>query len=383
MTFRARLLQAILGVVVLTTATSLYFAERQIRTSYRTMVDALFRQQTAAFQREQESLHVRAADQAQRLATSVRLFAALEARDPEVYKIASDELRLGDFKAFRLLDAGGEMVPPPADGRAGSLDTTNLHPRFAPIHGIPGDAVALGFVHDTRMPRAPTALYRVLATPIVNFELEVGTLILAQPMTRFSADESPANALRAALWIDGELVGGTLSAAVRDALAAYLTQSATAAAVGEIEIAGTAHRYERVLLNPGSPYPPAWLVSVFSMAEFETQQHALVLRLVLTGVAVAFVAALVGLALSRQLARPIGELVDATRQILRGDYNLTIRSAATRRCARSRRRSVRWRAGWRSRIVTPHCWRRSPIHRSRPNWLPAVSASVASCGRSR
>src|SRR4026209_3012914 len=105
MSFRAKLLQAIMGIVVVTTVASLFIAQRQNSDSYKAVVDDLFRHQLSSFQQEQEIRLAAAAQEVRRLADSVRLFAALEANDPEVYKIAGDELRVGDFDFFRLLNA--------------------------------------------------------------------------------------------------------------------------------------------------------------------------------------------------------------------------------------------------------------------------------------
>jgi hypothetical protein len=122
MTFRTKLMQAILGVVIVTTAATLWIAQRQNSASYGAVVDELFRDQALAFRREHEVRLEAAAQEAERLAASVRLFAALEENDPEVYKIASDELRLGEFTFFRLRNAHGELIPPPGDGHSGVLD---------------------------------------------------------------------------------------------------------------------------------------------------------------------------------------------------------------------------------------------------------------------
>jgi uncharacterized protein with PIN domain len=119
MSFAARLLQVILALVVVTTAAVLYVAQRQNEAVYGELVDELLAQRIQAVQQEQETRHQLAAEQAAALAGSVRLFAALEAGDPEVYKIASDELRVGDFDFFRLLDTAGRVIAAPADGRAG------------------------------------------------------------------------------------------------------------------------------------------------------------------------------------------------------------------------------------------------------------------------
>jgi class 3 adenylate cyclase len=331
-TFRARLLQAILGVVALATTASLYVAERQSRTSYGALVDTLFRQQAAAFQREQEGRHALAAEQVVRLATSVRLFAALEEHDREVYKIAGDELRLGDFKAFRLLDPRGAIVAPPADGRAGPLDVAQLWPGLLPARPdeMFADTVELGFAFDPRTSPDRAELFRVLATPIVNFDTRVGTLILVQHLPQFYRQASSENDLQPALWLGGQLLGGEFSPALRDALTEHLADTPTHGDDTEIEVDGTTYRFQRMLLNPGSAYPPAWLVSTFSMATFEARQRELRLRIAFTGLVTALLAAVIGLALARQLARPIGDLVAATRQIRAGNYALSLQPASTR-----------------------------------------------------
>jgi hypothetical protein len=46
-------------------------------------------------------------------------------------------------------------------------------------------------------------------------------------------------------------------------------------------------------------------VSVFSLREFEAQQRQLAMRIALMGIAALLVAGLSGLALARQLARPV------------------------------------------------------------------------------
>ena len=105
MSFRAKLLLSILGIVAVTTVAALVVAQHQSSLSYKAVANDLFRQQLRSFQQEQEIRLTMAAQEAQRLADSVRLFAALEANDPDVYKIAADELRLGEFAFFRLANA--------------------------------------------------------------------------------------------------------------------------------------------------------------------------------------------------------------------------------------------------------------------------------------
>lgn len=335
MSFRTKLLQAIMGIVVVTTVASLLIAQQQNSVSHKAMVDDLFRYQLRSFQQEQEVRLAVAAKEAQRLADSVRLFAALEANDPEVYKIAGDELRLGDFAFFRLLNAQGGIIAPPEDGRAGLSADNELRrqviPKLAPQTPVAAK-VQVGFILASQ--GAHAQVFRILASPIINFGTVVGTLILGQRIDGLSPErtgEQTAHRLRSGFWLDGRLIGDDIPGAVRDSLATTLTVAHTQN-LGDAEVTAEkkVYRYERFLLNEGSSYPPAYLVSVFSLAEFQSQQRLLALRIALTGFAALLLAALVGRALSRQLAQPIADLVAATREIRKGNYEVKLPPSSTR-----------------------------------------------------
>jgi class 3 adenylate cyclase len=307
MTFRAKLLRAILAIVMITTAASLLIAQQQNAALFQSVVDRLFAEQMKSFQQTQELPIGAAKVEARRLAQSVRLFAALEEGDPEeVYKIASDELRLGEFAFFRLLDAEGKLIPPGADSRAGVFDAAGLQGEWLP-HGKAGEEVDFGFVatqHGT--------IYRLLACPITNFDETVGTLIMGQPMPRETA-----------ILLGGQFIGEGVPAALRAALMAQKEQS------GRFEVGGVEHRFTRFVLNEGSAYPAADWVSVFSMAELAAQQRVLTLRIVLIGLAALLLAALVAGVLSRQLAQPVANLVKAAQSVREGDYAVNLPQTRT------------------------------------------------------
>ena len=312
MTFYGKLLQGILAVVVATTAASLFVAQRQSSESYGSLVDELFRNQSDAFEREYETRLELAAAEARRLAMSVRLFAALEEGDPEVYKIARDELRLGEFAFFRLLDAHGDIIEPPPDSGAGAFDVARVHGSLMPA-GVATNGTAngsakvqLGFVELTRQDK-PSIAYQIMSAPVANFDTTVGTLILGQRVRQLDTRADPDSAgLHSALWIDGRLVGGDLPEALQAPLAAAL-QSTHPSPTNhpELRAASTNYRYDHFRLNAGSAYPPVDLVSAFPMDGFEAQQRSLTIRIASTGAIALVVATLIGLALSRQLARPI------------------------------------------------------------------------------
>lgn len=336
MTFRARILLTILAVVVATTAATLYVAQRQSSAGYQALVDELLRNQATSFLREQAQRHEQAARQVSVLAGSVRLFAALEAHDPQVYKVARDELRLEQFAFFRLLDAQGAVLPPPADGAAGALDMTSVSAPLAPesIRGRAApEAVQLGFVEARAEGAAAPRLYRVLAAPVGNFGRQVGTLILGQQVMRFGdgpRESAGSPRLRSGLWLNGRLAGGEIPAAAREALPPLLRAPESANGGAEFRAGETTYRMHRALLNAGSAYPPAYLVSIFSMAGFEDQQRDVVWRTVLIGAIASAVAALLALATSRQLARPVADLVAATGEIRQGNYEARLAPSSIR-----------------------------------------------------
>ena len=332
MSFYAKLLQGILAVVVATTAASLFVAQRQSSESYGSLIDELFRNQSDAFEREHETRLELAAAEAQRLAMSVRLFAALEESDPEVYKIARDELRLGEFSFFRLLDADGQIIEPPPDSGAGTFDVSRVRGSLVPTEVPNGTAkVQLGFVELSRHEKSSIA-YQIMSAPVANFDETVGTLILGQRVRQLGTRSEATDAgLHSALWIDGRLVGGDLPEALLTPLAAALQSSDVRATDHpELGAGATNYRYDRFRLNSGSAYPPVDLVSAFPMDGFEAQQRALTIRIASTGAIALVVATLIGLALSRQLASPIADLVDATRKIRQGEYDLELPPSSTR-----------------------------------------------------
>jgi class 3 adenylate cyclase len=297
MTFRARLLRAIVGVVIGTTAVSLYIALSQSAASYRAVVDELFQREAASFQREQQTSLATASAQAAKLAESVRLFAALEAEDESVYQVAKDEMRLGDFAFFRLANAEGKLITPPlehdglnAEANAKLLD--QLKP--LPAHSAKDTPTSIGFV-------ALPELYRVIVSPIFNFDQHMGSLVLAQ---KFVHDTSQTS-LRSGVEIGGRMLSGTLPA---DWKTADQDQ----------------YRVSSVVLNPGSALPQASLVSVFSLADFHARQRALTWRIAGLGIIALIIATLIASGLSRQLAEPVRRMVAATHEIEKGNFAIQL-----------------------------------------------------------
>ncbi len=337
MTFRAKLQQAILGVVAGTTVAVLFVAQSQNSASYSSMVDTLFRQQMQTFRREQDAQLLTARKQAARLAESVRLFAALEEGDPETYKVAVDELRLADFDFFRLASTQTGLMPPPEDSRTGHFSESAEAALTAQLEvaakAMPeaAEEAQVGFVvlpgeGDGK------ALYRVLAMQIRNFDQTVGSLFLGQNVSRLMPVLAPSDQpqMQAGFWTRDQMLGERLP----PGLGAVLAGRAGALATQEqaelsFEENGVAYRAHLHWLNPGFHFPPAWLVSVFSLADLQARQRALLWRVAGIGAAALVLASVAGWFLAAQLAGPVRELVAATNAVRAGNLKVRLERGRT------------------------------------------------------
>jgi len=330
MTFRARLQQAIIGLVAAATGASLFIAQRQNDASHREMLGQLFEQQFASFRREQQRDIELAEKNARRLSESVRLFAVLEAGDPDAYQVAKDELRLDDFDFFRLMDAEGAVIDPPTGARAdaGLFSPALQEPLNEQLKpAVSQQGMSAGYVvlrpGDAEKPR----IYRVLCAPIRNFDSTVGTLVLGQEMEQFDKAEEAGMELDGgmpAFWLKGELIGNAFPKEIAPSLRADFFMATKVEGAGnigrELRVGGTAYRYLAHVLNAGSPFPPAYYVSIISLAGFETQQRVLIFKIVALGLVAILVASLVGFLFAKQITQPIQSLVGATQRIQEGDF---------------------------------------------------------------
>lgn len=306
MSFRSRLLLCIVGIVIGCTVVSLSVAQRQNQISYRAVVDEMFRREAESFRREQEQSLTTASTQAARLAASVRLFAALEAEDESVYQVASDEMRLGDFSFFRLATVAGVLISPGEEPSWNAALKKQLEP--LPSTSTADTPTSIGFV---ALPEDDgEKLYRVLLSPIFNFDQHMGWLVLGQAF-RFTESSSNGDSLQTGVRIGGRMFSETLP--------------------GDYQAGdGQDSPHSAVLLNPGSILPPAELVTVFSLKSFHEQQRALAWRIVGVGALAVLIASVIAFAFARQLAEPIRRMVRATKKVREGEFDINLPTVRTR-----------------------------------------------------
>ena len=330
MTFRARLLASIVGVVTATTAATLFIAQSQNTASYQAVLDELFRSEVESFRDQQEQQLNVAKTEAAKLAESVRLFAALEEGDPEIYKIAGDELRLAELAFFRLTDSTGLIIPPPDESRNvdSKLDAI-LAPLLSRIAGgepLTGGEVQIGFVAKAS---DDAEILSLVYCPIRNFDNTVGGLLIGQPLRRGKSREAGAGSSL----ISGLLVGNRFHSHVGDstlgpdpgaALKAHVSVQSDAVPTWEDELGGRLFRADAHLLNRGSRFEPAWIVSLYPLDDLRRRQRELVRRIAAIGGVGLLAAAGVGFVFAGRLSKPVHDLVAGTAEVNQGNYDVRI-----------------------------------------------------------
>ncbi|HEY1081124.1 MAG TPA: adenylate/guanylate cyclase domain-containing protein [Prosthecobacter sp.] len=130
------------------------------------------------------------------------------------------------------------------------------------------------------------------------------------------------------IYVEGRLISSTVpadhKAAIEQAVASSLASSSKENREILVPIQGVSHRLIYRVLNPGSPFPQALQVNVYSLAPL---QHEIAdLRRGAIGLAVVVLAAGLALvvAVSRSLSGPVSQLVEAAQEIERGNYDVRV-----------------------------------------------------------
>ncbi len=351
LSFRAKLLLAMMLVVAAVTVTTLAVTQRFVERSYARVTRERFTAEADAFAAIQEARLAAARSRVRNLARSVRLVAAVNERDVALlYKIAVDELRnvlqpdpdAGGLVAatfFRVLDVGGTVLPPPTS-QAGLVDDpgrARWEPQVAAAAraAIDDRVQHIGYL-DPRV-GGRRVLHEVIVTPIVDrfADKAIGALAIGFP----AEERDPAAArIPRGVWLGRRLYLRRLDAArgpgsrrLRQELRARISAAGVDPVSGDFDLVlgGRPYRVFYRPLHEESRLPPAFLVGLHSLAAAREERRRLrdaILR-------VAAVALLLGLAasvlLARTLAVPLRALVAGAGAITRGD--LTVRVAVRRR----------------------------------------------------
>ncbi len=337
LSFRWKLFLAMMLVVTGVAGAALLVTQQAVAATYAKIFRERFRAEADLFSAAQQARLTAIKDKCLELARSVRLVAALEERDVELfYQIAFDELREvmtpeaapRPATFFRLIDHDGAVIPPP-DARAGALDGGSSEKAEASLSAAAramGEADTQAFGYLALAGDGHPQLHEVVLTRIVDpvAGRSLGTLAIG-----FALAESPpagdSTSVRGALWVGGRLYSKALSEAATRQVGGELARRMSSTS-GEWPIAldGVPHQVLFRALPHGAGFPPAEQVSLYSLAE-PLSEEARLRRLVLGFGALGLIAALaLSLRISRGLSVPIRELVAATAEIQRGNFSIQV-----------------------------------------------------------
>jgi class 3 adenylate cyclase len=163
----------------------------------------------------------------------------------------------------------------------------------------------------------------------------VGAFVFGLPLTSVServlyeqTKRSDHGEIMSGIWVEDQLVTTTIPEEKREEVAALMQEAFKAGAKTHREltvtIEGMRHQLLFRVLNPGSPFPLAAQVNLYSLAALDSEINEL--RRNVGGLAVVALGAglMVLLFVSRTLSGPVSELAAATRQIEQGNFDVRV-----------------------------------------------------------
>jgi len=173
----------------------------------------------------------------------------------------------------------------------------------------------------------------------------LGAFVLGLPMPDLLPQTGPsdqgtpgssaqASGIRAGMYFRGRLYANPEIISDRDgselveALQRELGEPARNAGEFNLDLDGTPHRVFFNLMNPGSVFPPAYQVCLFSMAEAAAEKNAIRWKIAVSSLAVLLGATLFGLVVTHQISAPLKRLTEGTHAVAQGnlDFRLPVRS---------------------------------------------------------
>ncbi|WP_414661105.1 adenylate/guanylate cyclase domain-containing protein [Horticoccus sp. 23ND18S-11] len=189
----------------------------------------------------------------------------------------------------------------------------------------------------------PNGFQEVIVTEIMSADRTrtIGGFVLGLPMPDLVPQPLPedkgsasttatrANTIRAGMLYRGRLyanpavLSNAAGVQLAEAVEAEIRRSGAPQAEFNLKVEDVPHRVFYQLMNPGSVFPPAHQVCVFSMAEAEREKVAIRLKIAASSFAVLLGAVVFSLVFSHGLAAPLRRLTEGTHAIAQG--NLEIR----------------------------------------------------------
>lgn len=363
MSFRVKLLLAMMLLVSTVTLLGVYFAQRQLAVTTEQSLKHQFQSEIAALHSAQEIRHAALAELCHDLAQKPRIHAALEDNALDLlYPSAKDEL--GDmmganegesdtsvsnpFRAifYRFLDSNGALIAPPKANEAGELNAqeeAQLHLRSVPKE-----------TQDGYLVRGTNGLNEVLAMPIVSTETDQPIAAIIVGFKPIELGRQDAVGITNGIWLNGRLHLPAQSNPSPKSFNDRLREAIENSGATERSLTVSANGEQCLLfykqINPNSLFPPAYEVCIYPLTDLIARQQRVRWRIGGLGAIVLLGGFIAGHFASARLSVPVNKLalVSAADRAQRARAE-----AALEKTNRELQRSARFSANTSHQLKTP------------------------------
>jgi len=377
LSFRAKLLLAMMSLVVGVTTTTLLIMENQVRVSYERHFRQSFQFHLESFLLQREARLAPVKERVAELAGSSRLIAAMDNAGQagavpqdldDLYKNGMDQLRevleanqqgKTNVRAgfFFFLNTKGVVLYPSENAKLPFLfpDLRQITQQVERVgQSISREGLQqVGYLAPATEP-GQLRIREMVFTPVVDQvnQQKLGVLAVGfplpetqnlEPASLGGAPNREANAkavltsseglnsesmVLSVIWLDGQLYSSSISTNYLPQLEKDIDgQLQAGRQFGNeaiVRIGGAPYQVYCQALNTGSSFPAAYQVCLYSLAEAAAEKHHFRKKILVSGTVALLGALALSLLISRGLAVPLQELVTGTTEIEHGNYGVKV-----------------------------------------------------------
>ncbi|MDB6020778.1 MAG: putative Adenylate cyclase [Pedosphaera sp.] len=365
LSFRIKLLLAMMILVVGAMGATLYVTQEKVQATYLKLFQDQFEAEANYFILQQDSRLSGTKDKSAELAKSPALREALAAGQTNaIYEIWTNFLnqqiqqnpragRLGlrgnvpggglalmrnPMTFFRVLNARGEILRFP-DARGGALLKQAARKRIEGQLVAVQEAITtleeqpIGYLAPERT-NGQVELLEVIVTKISDPDTKqtLGALVLGVPIFLESSEkpmyEMSHGEVESGIWVENQIHSKTIPPELREEFAKLLALRTKLDGQSQDPVDITLGKVPRrvffKLLNPNSPFPPAYQVSVYSLVSALKTQQELRWQILAFSAAALAGALILSLLIAHGLSIPLRELVKGTEAIRSGNFQVKV-----------------------------------------------------------
>jgi signal transduction histidine kinase len=368
LSFRIKLLAAMMLIISGITALGLYLAQRQLAANAEQELEREFQGEVASLHSVQGMYHAALAERCRTLAQKPRIHAALEDNALDLlYPNAKDELRdMMDRKEedsddpgaptlhatfYRFLDGKGTVIKP-----LNAKDVGELKPEEESqltLDAVPGEQ-QIGYLLR-RAGEGGETIDEVIAMPIISSETNqpIAAIVVGVKAVELGRHRVAAS-IKSGIWLRGQLHLPSVADSSQAMLGGELTRAMAPPDRAErslrIELNDVPHLLFYKQLNPNSRFPPAYEICIYPLNDVLTRQRQLRWQILGSGAILLLGAFTVSHFASARLSVPVTKLAQDSAE---NRVERERAEAALEKTSKELQRSARFSANTSHQLKTP------------------------------